>query len=120
MGNKNYLLSQLLDCWYLDVDFLDNLINKFDIEIDIDDLKGRFWNGKIHMNDLIYETFIMIKDKFLNDTKDEIEIITWKTIDDFEDYSIFTNCLDSHLWFNDEKIEILYSNWKESFSGNTY
>lgn len=118
MGDKNYLLTQLLDCWYLDVDFLDDLICEFWVDIDIDDLKKRFWNGSIHINTLIYETYEKIKDKFLKENKDIIENISWCNIDEFEDYNIFTNCLDSSIRFNNDDIQTLFGIWRETISSN--
>jgi hypothetical protein len=28
------------------------------------------------------------------------------------DYSIFTNCMDSSLWFDDERLQDLYETWR--------
>lgn len=53
-----------------------------------------------------------MKDRFLKDRKDEIEKITGASIDDFEEYETFTNCLDSHIWFKNEEVESLFQEWK--------
>jgi hypothetical protein len=115
--SNNYLLSQLLNCGDLDVNFLQRLIDEFDIWLDVDSIRQEFWHT--HINLLIYEAFREIKDRFVRDYKDSIEAITEKSIDDFEECNIFTNCIDSHLWFNDEKIESLYEDWKEEHSFKT-
>lgn len=120
MGDKNYLLTQLLNCWYLDVDFLDDLICEFWIDIDIDDLKKRFWNDTININTLIYETYEKVKDKFLNENKEFIEKISWCNICEFEDYNIFTNCIDSSIRFNNNEIQSLFYIWRENIWNNDF
>lgn len=32
------IVSQILECWFLDVEFLENLIEEFDIDLDIEDI----------------------------------------------------------------------------------
>lgn len=108
--NRNYLLWQLLDCKYLDIDFLEWLIEKFDIELDIDSIKKEFWEAKLNI--LIYKVFLWIKDKFVDDNSEKIEKIIWSPIDDFQDYVIYTNFVDSHLYFNNIEIDELFQIWK--------
>lgn len=60
---SNFLLSQLLNCWYLDVDFLEELIEEFNVDLDIECIKKEFWN--INVNILIYKVFDEIKNNFL-------------------------------------------------------
>jgi hypothetical protein len=105
---KTNLLCQILECWYLDVNFLNDLLDNYQIELDIDEIKSNF--GKIDINILIYETFEIIKNQFLEDNKEEIENI-WFDIYEL-DYQIYTNYFDSHLWFNDNEIDELYQKWK--------
>lgn len=107
------MLSQVLNCWYLDVDFLEELIEEFNIDLDIECIKNEFWN--INVNILIYKVFDEIKNNFLKENKYEIEAIIWESLDngfDFEDYEIFTNCIDSHLRFKNDEIEDLFQKWK--------
>ena len=106
---KTRLLCDLLDCWYLDINFLDSLLNTYEIDLDIEDIRANFW--KIDLNILIYETFEIIKNMFIEDNKDEIESL-WIDTNDI-DYQIYTNYIDSHLWFNNSDISELYENWEK-------
>ncbi len=48
----------------------------------------------------------LIKNKFVENNLDEICKINNKN------YEIFTNYMDSHLWFEDEQLQTLFENWK--------
>lgn len=115
------IVSQILECWFLDVDFLEDLTREFDIDLDIENIKQEFW--KINLNLLVYKVYDEVKNKFLTEYKEEIENILWEkleNISDFEDYEIFTNYLDSHLWFNNEEIENLFQLWRSEQSNKNY
>lgn len=112
----NFLCSQLLGCWYLDVDFLEKLIEDFDIDLDIECIKKEFWN--ININILIYQVYDEIKNNFLKENEEKIKTILWdslENISDFEDYEIFTNCIDSHLWFNNYDIQDLFETRRSKY-----
>lgn len=114
---NNSIVSQILDCWYLDVEFLDNLVDEFDIDLDIESIKQEFW--KINLNLLVYKVYEQIKDNFLTDYRQEVEEITNESLEnlsDFEDYEIYTNCIDSHLRFNNEKVDDLFQLWRSKKS----
>lgn len=106
---KTRLLCDLLDCGSLDINFLDDLLDTYNISLDIEDIKANFW--KIDVNILIYESFEQIKNQFLEDNNEEIEKL-WFNIYEL-DYQIYTNYMDSHIWFNDEKIDNLYQEWRK-------
>lgn len=106
---KTRLLCDLLDCWFLDINFLDELLNSYEIELDIEDIKANFW--KIDVNTLIYSAFEEIKNQFIQDNKEEIQEL-WLDIDEL-DYQIYTNYMDSHLCFNDENIDNIYQKWRK-------
>jgi hypothetical protein len=42
METKTSLLCDLLECGYLDVNFLTNLINENNIDIDLDDIRSNY------------------------------------------------------------------------------
>lgn len=118
---NNSIISQILECWYLDVEFLDNLIDEFDIDLDIDNIKQEFWI--VNLNLLVYKVYDEVKNRFLEEYKQEVEAITGESLEnvwDFEDYEIFTNYLDSHLWFNNEEIENLFQVWRSRQSSKNY
>lgn len=118
MESKTTLLSQLLDCWYLDIEFLIDLCNNNDIEIDIDEIRYNYWN--INVNSMIYEVIRTIAEKFIEECKQEISLVLelqfdW-TLEDYmayhDLYEIYTNYIDSHLWFYNEKIQELFEKSK--------
>jgi hypothetical protein len=112
MKNINSITCQLLNCWYLDVEFLDNLLDEYNIDIDIDDIKISYWEVN-DINIIIYEAYSQIKEMFLSENQEEIKSLGYN-IEDFEawkDFEIYTNYLDSHLWFNNPDIDNIYQNW---------
>lgn len=112
------LLRKILKCWYLDIEFLIDLIDEYDIDLDLEDIIQNYWYENLNVNTLIYYCFIDIKDKFLKENSKEIQKISWETLNDFEDYKIFTNCIDSHLRFTDDKINDLFEIWKSKLENN--
>ena len=103
------LARQLLNCWYLDLEYLISLIEEFNLDIDLEDIKNNYWYESLNnINQIIYSCYNDIKDKFLKTNSKEVQSITWKSINLFDDYNIFTNCIDSHLQFNNENINTLY------------
>lgn len=113
METKTSLLCDLLECGYSDIDYLVNLLDKNNIEIDLQDLKANYW--ALNFNWIIYDVMTQIAEKFIEDNQEKIEKILdlWdSTIYDYmnyhEIYEIFTNYIDSHIWFNDEKIQELF------------
>jgi hypothetical protein len=103
-----------MKCWYLDLEFLNELIEKYNIDLDFEDTLLTYWYTNIkdlNINIFIYETLEKIKNMFLEDNKENIEDL-WFNIYNL-DYEIFTNYLDSHLWFNDNEIDNLYQNWRK-------
>lgn len=106
---KTKLLCDILECWYLDINFLNDLLDTYQIELDIDDIKANFW--KIDVNILIYSAFEQVKNQFIEENKEEIENL-WFDIYEL-DYEIYTNYMDSHLWFNNNKIDDLYQKWRK-------
>jgi len=61
----------------------------------------------ININSFIYIVLEKIKDKFLEEYKEEIEGIYNRK------YTIYTNYMDSHLWFESEDLQTLYENWQK-------
>ena len=102
------LLCNILDWWYLDVKYLVDLYEKNNIEIDIENIRAEY--GEININILIHKILREIAETFIENNRDEIEeiidiidIISWNDI-----YNIYTNCIDSHLRFDNEKVQELF------------
>lgn len=114
MKNIISLLNQLLNCWYLDVKFLNDLIEKYNLDLDIQNIIMNYWYTNIqdlNINIFIYESFEQIKNQFINEYQERIEEL-WYNIHNIE-YEIYTNYLDSHLWFNNQEIDNLFQEWKK-------
>jgi len=115
--NLKSLSCSLLNAGYMDVDFLINLVDTIDnhkfkikgvetflftiqdegkiLDTAIENIKDYSEeNPKIEINTLIYEVLNMIA-KRINEIYD-------LSLEEGEDYDIYTNCLDSHLSLKDE------------------
>ena len=110
------LLCTLFKCGWMDLRFLKNLLEKYYLDIDIE------WEDVIqspyefNINYIIYITFESIKDKFMSDMEEELTTIcTAEDLSSEIDYTIYTNYLDSHLWFNNQSIQDLFENWQERY-----
>jgi len=114
METKTSLLCDLLECGYLDIEYLVDLLDKNHIEIDLQDLKANYW--ALNLNWIIYDVMNQIAEKFIENNQEEIEKILdlwefWNIYDYMsyhEIYEIYTNYIDSHIRFNDERIHELF------------
>jgi len=112
------LLCDLLECWYMDINYLTDLLDDNNIEIDLQDLKANYW--ELNINWIIYDVITQIAEQFIDENQDKIEKILdlwefWNLYDymnSHEIYEIYTNYIDSHLWFKDEAIQELFENSK--------
>jgi hypothetical protein len=115
MKNINGIACQLLNCWYLDIEFLDKLLGEYpEIDIDIDEVRMNYWKVD-DINILIYEAYSQIKKMFFEENEEKITSL-WFSIEDIEDneeYTIFTNYFDSHLRFKIPEIDAIYQNWRK-------
>ena len=106
-----YLLAQILNWGYSDVDFLLKLCENNGLELDIEDITMNYW--KVDINTLIYDAIQQVAYKFFSEDQQQIEqLLNIRNLDLYmsenEIYEIFVNYLDSHLWFKDEKIQALF------------
>lgn len=83
MDAKTLILTNVLNCGYMDIDFIIQLLDDFEVEID--DIE---W--KEDANSVIHQIF----DTALNNAGFDFDL----------DYSIYTNYLDSHLYVEGEEI----------------
>lgn len=95
-----------------------DLCDRNEYDIDIDDIRSNYW--KIDVNILIYEAIRTIAQLFIDEFTEEISLILelqfdW-TLEDYMSYhdlyEIYTNYMDSHLWFYNEKIQELFEKSK--------
>ena len=109
--NENILSDitrNLTGGWYLDLRFLVNLIDEHSLDFDdiMESLEGNYWEDvKFKFNTIIYETLTMVANKFLDEHREIFE--------EYEkEFEIFTNFMDSHIWFTDEFVQSKYEAWE--------
>ena len=102
--NENVLSDitrNILGAWYLDLKYLVELINEQDLDFDkiYENVEMNFWKEfTTDLNYFIYETLSQIAYRFIESNKELFE----KNSDEFE---IYTNFIDSHIWFTDEEVQ---------------
>ena len=105
------LCSQILECWFLDVKYAIDLANSNNLEIDYEDLKSNYWT--VNINTIIYDLIYRIAETFISENEIVIkQILNIWDLNEYrnnsEMYEIYTNYIDSHLWFKDERIQTLF------------
>ena len=60
-----------------------------------------------HINDLIYVALDRVARQFLDEIPSRSRLHA-STLE----YTIFTNCMDSGLWFDDERLNERYEAWR--------
>lgn len=91
----------LLGAWYLDLEFLVDLLEEYKIDFDdiMDSVQCNY--GKdyvVEFNVIVYEVFYKIATDFIADNEDLFE-------DNSDEFEIFTNYLDSHLRFTSDVVQ---------------
>jgi hypothetical protein len=95
------ILRNITGGWYLDLRFLVKVLERHDIDFDdvMDSIEGNFWDDvKFDFNIIIYETLTLVAYKFLEELTEKVE-------DKKAEFEIFTNYMDSHIYFTDESIQ---------------
>ena len=102
--NENVLTDitrNLLGAWYLDLKFLTDTIEEHDLDFDdiYENVEMNFWKEfTANINYFIYEALSQIACKFIESHTELFE----ENSDEFE---IYTNYMDSHIYFTDEKVQ---------------
>jgi len=113
---QNTFIANILECWVLDVSFLFQVLGACeanDIYIDSQDIIANY--GGMHVNYFISEALHQLAESFLKSKKSQIEELLniWdldRYREDKDVYDIFTNYMDSHIWFQNESIQWLFEN----------
>lgn len=95
------LSRNTLWAWYLDVKFLVELIEKYELDVDdiSENIEFNFWKGfKADINYFIYEALTQIASKFIEENSELFET-------ESNEYEIYTNFLDSHIYFTSEIVQ---------------
>lgn len=102
--NKNILVDlsrNLLWAWYLDVEFLVNLIEEQGLDFDeiYENVEMNFWKEfDRNINYFIYEALSQVAYRFIDSHKELFE-------DESDEFEIYTNYMDSHVWFVSEIVQ---------------
>ncbi len=98
MSNTNQLMCALLECGYLDIEFIDKAMDDFDVEPgDIIEAITESDFGPTTANTIIYYIFRLAVDAAIAEVEADED-----SLDGDDTVSIFTNCLDSHLNIKDK------------------
>jgi hypothetical protein len=83
--------------------------NRLDIDVLLTDAKEWLGDESPEVNDLIYAALNRVAQRFLGQIPSRARLHA-STLD----YNIYTNCMDSCLCFEDERIGELYEDWRRS------
>ncbi len=116
MNTQDMLLCDLLQCGSLDLEFLLDLYDANDIDLERNIEQAReLSNGKIEdINVLIYQAFDSIAQQFLREQSEVLFERTGYSEVYPPEYEIYTNYLDSHFWFRSAEVQTLFDEWSES------
>lgn len=89
MKSTTILLAQILSCGYADIDFIDTEMDSFSVDVDDLDIDEMIQGGYLSANSILEKIYLTVVNRH--------EI-------DESRYSIFTNCLDSHLNIDNEEM----------------
>ena len=102
--NKNILVDlsrNLLWAWYLDVEFLVNLIEEQKLDFDeiYENVEMNFWKEfDRNINYFIYEALCQVAYRFIDSHKELFEL-------ESDEFEIYTNYIDSHVRFVSEAVQ---------------
>ncbi len=101
------LSRNTLWAWYLDVKFLVELVEKYNLDIDdiSENIEFNFWKEFVcNINYFIYEALTQIASKFI---ESNIELFETES----DEYEIYTNFIDSHIYFISEIVQKEFENF---------
>ena len=97
----NAISCKMLGAWYLDVDYLVELLDRFHLDFYevMDEVEMNFGaDCKVEFNTIIYEVLSQIAYKFIDEHQ---EMFEWEDAE----FEIYTNYMDSHIFFEDEEVQ---------------
>lgn len=95
------ITTNILDGGYLDLKYLADTIEEYKLSVDeiVESVEQDFWKECItQINYLIYVALTMVAQKFIDGNQKLFE-------EKSNEYEIFTNYLDSHVYFEDEEVQ---------------
>ena len=73
----------------------------------MDDVRDFIGDSQPNVNNLIYAALERVAQQFLT-REVKCHVTRFSSIE----YTIFTNCLDSHLWFEDTELQRKFEIWR--------
>lgn len=104
----NDISRNLLGAWYLDLRYLVDLLDENNIDFDdiIESIQFNCWEDvKLEINLIIYEVLTTIANEFISNNSKLFE-------DETDEFEIFTNYMDSHIYF---KSDIVHNEFERFF-----
>lgn len=101
------LSRNTLWAWYLDLKFLVELVEKYNLNVDdiSENIEFNFWKEfKININYFIYEALNSIASKFIESNPELFE-------SESDEFEIYTNYIDSHIYFTSEIVQSEFENF---------
>lgn len=106
-----HIISALTNCGILDADAFIELAEQYDLDLfDLVDELRDTGIERIGINDLIYVALKTINEYFLNYVVHAKRARRFTTVE----YQIFTNCMDSSAWFDDDNLERWFQEWNNT------
>lgn len=108
--NTNILIDlsrNTLWAWYLDLKFLVELIEKYNLDVDdiSENIEFNFWKEfKADINYFIYEALTQVASKFIESSPELFEY-------ESNEFEIYTNFMDSHIYFTSEIVQSEFENF---------
>lgn len=95
------ITTNVMDVWYLDLEFLADTIDEYKLKVDeiVEGVEQEFWKVYVtQINYLIFKVLTMVAEQFIESHRELFE-------ERSEEYQVFTNYLDSHVYFEDEEVQ---------------
>ena len=102
-----YIISAITKSGWLDTKYLIELIEKYELDIEeiVESIELNFWKEfSSDINYLIYESLNQIAYKFIGLNENIFET-------ESDEFEIYTNYIDSYIWFESEKVQSEFERW---------
>ena len=95
------ITTNVMNVGYSDLEFLANTIDEYKLRVEkiVESVEENFWKEYVtQINYLIYIALTMVAQKFIESHEELFE-------DKSDEYTVYTNYLDSHVYFEDEEVQ---------------
>ena len=107
--NENILFDMLRNFtggWYLDIKYFEELIDENNLDFDdiYENVEMNIWRNFTNINYFIYEALSQIANKFIESNKELFDKYS-------DEYEIYTNYIDSHIWFTSDEVQSKFEDY---------